>query len=305
MGYGRRYLIMEEDPFAELQNDARRPDDGLPLESFDDLFPRLVFIMLTAEPDLIEEDSGWERRYETRFHMHLYGPITPMELVRASVSRPLFKEDYAQRFDSFLTKWHESEDGNDSDTTESESSDEAYTEYSYEDSYDDELLGLTLHKHARLITNDKFPLASLLKPIIGGWRISPWREVDDEYLYAPRLDIRHLTQDSVALSETLQGCAWLLQGEIEEGCKKDTVAEVDCRLEVVQPLLQTVSPRDIPLHANPLISVHAVCNPTALGVLYHTVRPGRRGDLCYESGKHCRLPGIDTGANETRQRNLR
>lgn len=130
-----------------------------------------------------------------------------------------------------LEKWDATIDGDSSDVSRSDILDSPV------DIYEDEMKSLTLHKHARLVINDQFPLSSLLKPIRQGWSVDTFRDCQDNYFSVPRLDIRHLGKCET-LNETLQSCAWLLQ---QSSPRCHTAAKVHCRSEVVMPLLETVS----------------------------------------------------------------
>lgn len=229
-----RYMVLEDCLFFELQQYAKLPGETLPLDSCDSLFPQLVCIMLTAEPEEIGYDPDGSKDWETDFRLHLYKSITPIELLQACKTRPPPKDQDEKRWEAFLKRWDADHEVADSDSVESGSDDNDTDAFTPEDNYIDLIRGMTLHKNARLVTNDEFPLASLLKPVRGSWSI--WSDL----CFAPRLDLRHLTGDDEGLNVTLQGCAWLLQGE-KRRYWRDAVAKVDCRLEMLRPLLDTVS----------------------------------------------------------------
>jgi hypothetical protein len=231
-------MLLDKCLFTEFQDYAKRPGDTLPLDSFDHLFPRLVFIMLTQyEQYTGGGDSDLEGTWETQFHMHLYGTITPIELVRCSVSHPLSRDFDCAKWATFLEQWDADNEGRDLEVGHGEAPEDTEPNFDYED----QLRSLTLHRHARLITSEEFPLESLARSIKGGWLILPWRENEEEetILFAPRLDIRYL-EEGPLLNESLQGCVWLCQEQHSECEKNHTVAEVDCRLGALLPLLETV-----------------------------------------------------------------
>jgi hypothetical protein len=256
------------------------------------MFPQLVSIMLTEET----EQYGWgpekhQRMWETRFHMHLYGTITPIELVRAAVSRPPPEDKDDEHFQDFLSKWDAANDADNDNTTSSESSAES------ENTYDNEFTGLTLHKYARLITNERFPSASLSTPMEGGWKILPNR--DEDYIFVPRLDIRHLTAKDAQLNQTLRGCTWLVQGPLYTRFRTDSIAEVDCRLEVILPLLETVSFPSAYTSLSYIIRRLTVYRSEAFRILYHTMPRSRHRILRYCHRENRRLSDQHSRTNET------
>lgn len=75
-------MLLEQDLFAELQEYAKLPGESLSLYHLDNLFSQLVFIMLTGVFEFVGD------YWEVDFRLHLYQSITPIDLVRNTVSRP-------------------------------------------------------------------------------------------------------------------------------------------------------------------------------------------------------------------------
>lgn len=257
---------MEECLFDDLQRYAQHPGDTLPLDSFDELFPQLAFIKLTGHPEC--SDDYWE----TDFRLHLYGSITPIDLVRKTVSRPPRRPEVGEwaEWQDFLRNYDKTRDDEAADGTASIPKDN-YIGMSYsEEHHVDFFRGLTLHKHGRLTTSHGFPLSAMAEPLNNEWAI--WSGAP----FTPKLDIRHLRRDDPAVDETLEGCIWLFQ---QDKCHRSpsSAAKVICRLEVVRSLLQTVrSPVIDALRLD--LSDYAdtpVFDPGSFYILHQSVR-GRR-----------------------------
>ncbi|KAJ9117378.1 hypothetical protein QFC24_006472 [Naganishia onofrii] len=174
------------------------------------------------EIDAIRFEGGL--KFKIDFSLHLYGPITPSDLVEASkwrlppTSDPVRwrceKRRQLQVFDPGMT---------------------GIMGYDWEPDMDYECLlhQMSLHRNAKLITDERCPREALLIcPDFaedGCWKVTNWVSK-----VPPALDIRHLQQDE-SLATTLQGCAWLIHGEGGLWTK----ARVTCKAEVLESLVTT------------------------------------------------------------------
>jgi hypothetical protein len=222
-----RYLFLHESSFAALQDyENRRQILPLPLDAFPRIFPKLVFIILVGDPDLWGEDD-YEKEMSVAYRIHVYGEITPMDLVVASSTRKRLPPRWSRPtvWQEFLDNW----DG------------EEMPEPEIWISWSHHIYSMTLHKNARFVTNDLHSLESLQH-----------KESDTEpfewafilpninsYKNTPKLDVSHLTKDTVGIQETLQGCVWLLQTN-SLSIDHALGAAVTCRAEMILPLLYTV-----------------------------------------------------------------
>lgn len=222
-------MLLEQDLFDELEEYAKLPGESLHLHSFDNLFPQLVFIMLTGIPDFY--DDFWE----ADFRLHVYRSITPIDLVRNTVSRPIRRpSEDSEDWDRWLRRYDAALGELDENPVEGDAEENLTgTSYSREH-HVDFLRGITLHKYARLTTGDAFPLSAMAEPLRHDWTI--WTEF---LIFAPRLDVRHLSLEDPTLNTTLQGCAWTMRQSASQGHAL-SVAKVDCRLCMIRPLLETV-----------------------------------------------------------------
>ncbi|KAJ9093846.1 hypothetical protein QFC21_006217 [Naganishia friedmannii] len=225
-----KYLFLHENSFDALQR-YENSESGLPLplDAFPRLFPQLIFIMLVADPFYISR-SPLEDDVAINFRVHLYGEITPMDMVVRSCTRtanppPRWKVPWQ----TVLDHW---------DRKPESQADQLITWYYHRAQM------IALHKHARYITNDIYPLEFLQHKKS---RTDPFEwefEAQDEHGYdiSPKLDLRLLNKEDQAWDETLQGVIWLLQtNSLMAGVLDDhrPGAEVDCRSEMVMPLVQT------------------------------------------------------------------
>jgi hypothetical protein len=105
---------------------------------------------------------------------------------------------------------------------------------------------MTLHRHARLLTNNTHPLGLLqdkksrTDPFEWSFDLYYEKHYDD----FPTLDIRFLGKGDLGWEETLQGCVWLSQTNSQMAGRVSCHypgAAVECRSEMVLPLIQTVS----------------------------------------------------------------
>jgi hypothetical protein len=223
-----RYLVVDhQGVFDTLQPHRDVHSNELRiLDSLDSLFPQLVFVVEKGreEIDAIRFEGGL--KFKIDFSLHLYGPITPSDLVEASkwrlppTSDPVRwrceKRRQLQVFDPGMT---------------------GIMGYDWEPDMDYECLlhQMSLHRNAKLIIDERCPREALLIcPDFaedGCWKVRDWISK-----VPPTLDIRHLQQDE-SLATTLQGCAWLIHGE--GGLW--TNARVTCKAEVLESLVTTVS----------------------------------------------------------------
>jgi hypothetical protein len=172
--------------------------------------------------------------FVTDQHVHLYGQITPMELVVRSRTRsanppPAWKRGWKEFLDNY--------DGNDV-------SEEARRRITC---YADRVMAITLHQHARFLTTDRHLIGFLQdkksRTAPFDWCVGDLPD-QNNYHDSPKLDIGHLRKDDTGWEETLQGLIWLLQtNSLMAGaiCDFYPGAAVDCRSEMVLPLIQTVS----------------------------------------------------------------
>jgi hypothetical protein len=106
-------MLLEQDLFTELQVYAKLPGESLSLYHFDNLFSQLVFIMLTGVSEFVSD------YWEVDFRLHLYQSITPIDLVRNTVSRPPRRWDQdsedSEDWDEWLRRYDARNAENDSD----------------------------------------------------------------------------------------------------------------------------------------------------------------------------------------------
>jgi hypothetical protein len=105
--------------------------------------------------------------------------------------------------------------------------------------YFENVYKMTLHPHARLLPNDVYPLFSLPhgqnEPNALEWHFD--EPHGPSYNDCGTLEIRHLSQRDAGWEDTLEGCVWLVR--FDAFCLPG--AEVQCRAEMVLPLMKTVS----------------------------------------------------------------
>jgi hypothetical protein len=174
-----------------------------------------------------------EDEIEIVYHIHVYGEITPMDLVVASSTRTDNTGSPWEREAKFaLWEMMERLHGN-------------LDEYRGK-TYAHHIRSLILHRHARFVTNNAYTLSFLQDKQS---RLDPFEWTFDfpdpnSYEDSPVLDISHLRKDDVGCAETLQGCVWLLQTNTLMATEDFYPgAAVKCRSEMVLPLMKTVSSR--------------------------------------------------------------
>jgi hypothetical protein len=205
-------------------------------------------------------------------HIHLYGAITPMELVVRSCTRSVNPQPRWKRgWKEFLDRY----DGK----GESEGARRRTTSYS------DRVMSITLHKLARFLMDETYPLKFLQEKKS---RTDPFEwcvgDLPDQNNYddSPKLDIRHLCKDDVRWEESLQAIVWLLQtNSLMAGsiCDFYPGAAVDCRSELVLPLIQTVSSGPL-RECRKAYHSPQVRDAETVGILHHAHRRLIRSAIC-------------------------
>jgi hypothetical protein len=206
-------------------------NDTLHCEGLSRIFPNLVFIVFIDPPRKVSDDEEEEEECEMKmnFQVHLYGEITPMELVIESCMRSQDSLPSGTEWEAFLDQW----DGKPEGTA----------------SHYNLVRSITIHEGGRFLTNDKYPVESLqdkhsqtdpFQWTVERFNTNCWKET------YPILDIRHLPKDDAGWVETLQGCMWLMQ----TNDRWRPGAAVRCRSDMVVPLLRTVSLEPFALHQN-------------------------------------------------------
>lgn len=227
-----RYLVLHKSSFEALQRyETSKQDLVLPIDAFPRLFPRLVFIILVHDPFCYTDDK-WRHDVAVDYNLHLYGQITPMELIVTTCTRtsnpiPRWMEGWQSDGD----RWRRGEEPSEPKT--------------FVTNYVHRVQSITLHQHARLLTSHKYPLKFLQDKQS---KIHPFEwshEAYDEHGFdiSLKLDIRHLKTEDERWIATMQGCIWLLHTNSEMAeltVENRPGAEVNCRSEIVLPLVQTV-----------------------------------------------------------------
>jgi hypothetical protein len=210
----------------EYENEGK--DHILPLDAFPRLFPKLVFIILVDDPEDMSDGDGEE--FCNNDHIHLYGGISPMELVVASCTRRPWIP--VQRSDG-----KGSAEGTGEDPV----------------AYSRSIHGITIYKDARFLTNDQYLIEFLQRKKTRtnpfDWSFSVIGPND--YENSPKLDVTRLSKDNDGWEETLQGCIWLSQTNIMMAVSTDEYfpgLAVACRSDMVLPLVQTVSSALLRIH---------------------------------------------------------
>lgn len=164
---------------------------------------------------------------ETKIALNVYGSITPQELVLASKSRTPTP--------SARSRWREYLDLWDAGGGIREAMSPEIVQY-------DTLIGLTMHRNARLVSSPEYPLESLKHRPRHDYRVS-WVQEEDHF-EAPWLNLKHMTLSNET-KETVQGCVWLMRGEREYHRGDHGPVNVRCKLQIVEHLLETVRDRRI------------------------------------------------------------
>lgn len=143
-----RYLFLHVSFFRALQQYKNNNwDVSQPLDAFPNLFPKLVFIILVADPFYISE-SEMEDNIAIDYRVLLYGDLTPMDLIVESCTRgPNPLPRWKRGWQAFLDEWDGKEDP--------EEARKRTTFYSHC------VRSMTLFKHARFLTTTTHPLELL------------------------------------------------------------------------------------------------------------------------------------------------
>jgi hypothetical protein len=214
-----RVLLLDEQTFQGFQTYIRAhpANAGQTDPSIEFIFPRLVLVVIHGSPEegrIITATR--EITMAAACQLHIYGSISPSDLIHACRFPPLLS----------------SPDESDTDSNYTMES----VAWSADDSIDIDVDLIVLHKNARLLVEDCEV------------DVYPWpTSVDISFKTSGRtLDLR-LLDGGEYLQETLDLCMWLLS-EGETGCERDektdimsNSARILCPWNLIQPVVETVS----------------------------------------------------------------